>query len=79
MEKTNKSWERNWQDYILETKIKKQTNLKENDGDPIQDLEGEEVKIAAATAVENLYDEWGNVERVMEFVERHLRLKYGDY
>jgi hypothetical protein len=80
MEKTNKSWERNWQNYILETKIKKQTNLKENDYDNIQALED------VATSVENLYDKWDaanpeedNVKRVLEFVEQHLGGRYGDY
>ena len=56
-----------------EKEKQKSLELEEEMGIPTQVIEN------VATAVEELYEEWGNVERVLEFVEQHLRGKYGDY
>jgi len=56
-----------------EKEKQKALEIEEEMGIPTQAIEN------AATSVEELYEEWGNVERVLEFVEQHLRGKYGDY
>jgi len=53
--------------------LSKEAGIEEEMETPIQTIEN------VATSVEELYEEWANIERVLEFVEQHLRGKYGDY
>ena len=77
----------NLRKFLKENKLKEATIVnpedlpgdEEGEPDPRAEQEAPAHITALAIAAEDAYEEMGNVDEVLKFVEMHLRGAYGDY